>query len=87
MNLLKEIISLNDSNKLTENKIAELKDIYNSSEVDVVCACVTNDIEYLKLCIEKNYSLNVCNGEVLRHTVSMGYVEVSKLLLKNGIEP
>lgn len=87
MNLLKELISLNDSNKLTENKIAELKKIYNSSEVDVVCACITNDIEYLKLCIEKNYSLNVCNGEVLRHTVSMGYVEVSKLLLKNGIEP
>lgn len=87
MNLFKELISLNDSNKLTENKIAELKKIYNSSEVDVVCACITNDIEYLKLCIEKNYSLNVCNGEVLRHTVSMGYVEVSKLLLKNGIEP
>ena len=87
MNLFKELISLNDSNKLTENKIAELKKIYNSSEVDVVCACKTNDIEYLKLCIEKNYSLNVCNGEVLRHTVSMGYVEVSKLLLKNGIEP
>ena len=87
MNLFKELISLNDSNKLTENKIAELKKIYNSSEVDVVCACIKNDIEYLKLCIEKNYSLNVCNGEVLRHTVSMGYVEVSKLLLKNGIEP
>ena len=87
MNLFKELISLNDSNKLTENKIAELKKIYNSSEVDVVCACITNDIKYLKLCIEKNYSLNVCNGEVLRHTVSMGYVEVSKLLLKNGIEP
>ena len=62
MNLFKELISLNDSNKLTENKIAELKKIYNSSEVDVVCACITNDIEYLKLCIEKNYSLNVCNG-------------------------
>ena len=87
MNLLNEIISLNESNKLTKNKIKELKDIYNSSEVDVVCACITNDIEYLNRCIEKKYSLNICNGKVLRYTVCMGYVEVSKLLLKNGIEP
>ena len=87
MELLNKIISLNNADKLTLSQVAELKNKYNPSDVEVVCACVTNDIDYLKLCIEKNYNLNICNGKVLRYTVYMGYVEVSKLLLKNGIEP
>lgn len=87
MKLLDEIINLNNTDKLTVNKVAELKHKYNPREVDVICACVTNDVDYLNFCIKNNYSLNICNGEVLRHTVSMGYVEVSRILLKNGIEP
>lgn len=87
MKLLDEIIDLNNTDKLTVKKLEELKNKYNPREVDIVCACVTNDIDYLNSCIEKNFSLNICNGPVLRHTVSMGYIEISCLLLRNGIQP
>ncbi len=85
--LVEEIISLFEGDKLTVSKIKELKEKYDPNDVDVVSACITDDIDSLTEYIQKGYNLYICNDKVLRYTVSNGYIEVSKMLLKNGIEP
>lgn len=85
--LLDTIIDLKNEEKLTTNSIDELKEKYDSSNVDVVCACVTNNIEKLNECIKKGDNLSICNGAVLRYTVEERYVQLSCILLNHGIEP
>ena len=85
--LINEVISLVETNKLIKDTHTSLKKKYDAKQVDIVIACVSNDIESLKECIDKGYDLSICNGKILRYTVSNGFVELSVLLLKNKIEP
>ena len=86
-NLARTIIELKENNNLNEKETSRLKKIFNSNDVDVVIACISNQVEKLKKYIEEGYDISFCNGKVLRYTVSEGYVELSCLLLRNGIEP
>ena len=86
-NLARTIIELKESNNLNEKETIRLKRIFNSNDVDVVIACISNQIEKVKKYINEGYDISICNGKVLRYTVSEGFVELSCLLLKNGIEP
>lgn len=86
-NLARTIIELKESNNLNEKETIRLKRIFNSNDVDVVIACISNQIEKVKKYINEGYDISICNGKVLRYTVSEGYVELSCLLLRNGIEP
>ncbi len=86
-NLARTIIELKESNNLNEKETIRLKRIFNSNDVDVVIACISNQIEKVKKYINEGYDISICNGKVLRYTVSVGYVELSCLLLRNGIEP
>lgn len=86
-NLARTIIELKESNNLNEKETIRLKRIFNSNDVDVVIACISNQIEKVKKYLNEGYDISICNGKVLRYTVSEGYVELSCLLLRNGIEP
>ena len=85
-NLLNDIVKLKENNRLNDISLNELKEKYDSSNVDVVCACVTNNIEKLNECINKGDNISICNGAVLRYTVEKQYVELSLILRKHGIE-
>lgn len=86
-NLARTIIELKESNNLNEKETIRLKRIFNSNDVDVVIACISNQIEKVKKYLNEGYDISICNGKVLRYIVSEGYVELSCLLLRNGIEP
>ena len=85
--LAKTAIELKEKSMLNDEEIRRLKRRFDAKEVDVVVACVSNDIVLLKKYIENGYDLKICNDKVLRYTVSQGYVDISCLLLRNGIEP
>lgn len=85
--LAKTAVELKEKNMLDDKEIRRLKNMFNPNDVDIVLACISNNLDLLKSYINKKYDLSVCNGKVLRYTVSQGYVDVSCLLLSNGIEP
>ena len=85
-NLANEIINLKYKDMLTVGNVARLKKIHGCKDVDIALACVNNNVEKLKEYIQRGYDISICNDSILRFTVSEGYVEISKLLLKNGVE-
>ena len=85
--LVRIAIELKEKCMLNDEEIKRLKIKFDAKEVDVVVACVSNDIVILKKYIENGYDLKICNDKVLRYTVSQGYVDISKFLLENGINP
>lgn len=86
-NLAKTIIELKESNMLDVTETNRLRSMFNSKDVDIVISCVLNEVDKLKKYIDEGYDISICNDHVLRYTVSQGFVELSCLLLRNGIEP
>lgn len=86
INWIENIISLKHSSKLNVDNVEKLKKLHGSENVELVLSCINNDIEKLEEYIQRGYDLSICNDKVLRFTVSEGYVELSKLLLKNGVD-
>lgn len=85
--LAKTIIELKENNMLDATETNRLKSMFNSKDVDVVISCICNELEKIKKYIDDGYDISICNDHVLRYTVSHGFVELSCLLLRNGIEP
>lgn len=85
-NWTEKVIELKNKNKLTEENIEKLKGKHNSNDVELVVACVNNNIDKLKEFIKNGYDLSICNDSILRFTVSEGYVDISMLLLKSGVD-
>ena len=52
-NLARTIIELKENNNLNEKETSRLKKIFNSNDVDVVIACISNQVEKLKKYIEE----------------------------------
>ena len=86
INWVNEIINLKYKDMLTVGNVAKLKNLHGCKDVDLALACVNNNVEKLKEYIQRGYDLSICNDAILRFTVSEGYVEISKLLLKNGVD-
>lgn len=84
--LFERIVYLDSQNRLTLKEVANLKKMYKSSDVDIVCACVTNDAQTLEEYIKKGYNLYICNDHVLRYTIYKGFKDVARLLIKRGVK-
>lgn len=83
-----KMVNLSYEHQLDDKKIEELKKEYSDCpQFTVVLACIKNNLKILEDCIENGVDISICNGHVLRYTVSEGFVGIARLLLKCGIDP
>ena len=76
------------SNVQYENILRDLKKEYNPKQIELISACLKNDKGSVeKIINEGEIDLSVCNDYVIRYTVTKGWIEISKLLLKHNVEP
>ena len=85
---VKNIVKLAEAGKLSKSKIEELKEKYNPKQIELISACLKNDKGSVeKIINEGEIDLSVCNDYVIRYTVTKGWIEISRLLLKHNVEP
>lgn len=84
--LVREVISLAEHNSLSTKEIEKLKEKYDIKKLKLVIACVSNDLDTVKYCIENKYDLSICNNEILRYVVSSQFVSIAIVLLKNSVK-
>lgn len=85
---VKKIVKLAENGLLSEGKVRDLKKEYNPKQIELISACLKNDKGSVeKIINEGEIDLSVCNDYVIRYTVTKGWIEISKLLLKHNVEP
>ena len=83
---VRNIIKLAERGKLSRGVIQNLKKKYYSEQVNLILACLSNDKDSVKKCINDGVDLSICNDYVIRYTVTKGWSEISKLLLNHNVE-
>lgn len=85
---VKNIVKLAEKGELSKSKIEELKREYNPKQIELISACLKNDMASVeKIINEGKIDLSICNDYVIRYTVTKGWIGISKILLKHNVEP